>query len=194
MTTQQVRFLPPPWVFVLTGILFNILSAVITHYFIGLNNDKIISINTNINNQQVLIDSLWQSKTEVERKQEFYILFLTTAGKVDSMADQVFLEFKKHLNELISNHDLNQFDQKISSLSGELATSNNQTILQLLLEIGRQSQQKIITSINDTYFDILDLESQKAPVEKSNARLYSIAIFLQVIGLILVLARDLSRR
>ncbi len=101
MTTQQVRFLPPPWVFVLTGILFNILSAVITHYFIGLNNDKIISINTNINNQQVLIDSLWQSKTEVERKQEFYILFLTTAGKVDSMADQVFREFKKHLNEFL---------------------------------------------------------------------------------------------
>jgi hypothetical protein len=29
------RFLAP-WVFVLTGIIFNILSAVITHYFIGI--------------------------------------------------------------------------------------------------------------------------------------------------------------
>jgi hypothetical protein len=29
------RFLAP-WVFVLTGIVFNILAAVITHYFIGL--------------------------------------------------------------------------------------------------------------------------------------------------------------
>jgi hypothetical protein len=60
-----------PWVFVLTGIVFNILSAVITHYFIGLNNDAINLIDRDINRQQVLINSLWQSKVEVERKKEF---------------------------------------------------------------------------------------------------------------------------
>ena len=56
-----------PWVFVLTGILFNILSAVITHYFIGLNNDAIADINREIDRKQVLIDSMEQySETELE--------------------------------------------------------------------------------------------------------------------------------
>ncbi len=32
------------------------------------------------------------------------------------------------------------------------------------------------------------------PLERANARLFSIAIFLQVTGLILVLARDLRKR
>ncbi len=31
------------------------------------------------------------------------------------------------------------------------------------------------------------------PLERANSRLFSIAIFLQVVGLILVLARDLRR-
>jgi len=61
-----------PWVFVLTGVIFNILSAVITHYFIGLNNDRINAIDREIQQKQVLIDSLWQSKTEVERKKGIF--------------------------------------------------------------------------------------------------------------------------
>ena len=69
-----------PWVFVLTGIAFNILSAVITHYFIGVNNDAINIIDRDINRKQVLIDSLWQSKVEVERKKEFFILLFAQPG------------------------------------------------------------------------------------------------------------------
>ena len=52
---------------------FNILSAVITHYFIGLNNDAINLIDPDINGKQVFIDGLWQSRVEVERKREFFI-------------------------------------------------------------------------------------------------------------------------
>jgi hypothetical protein len=185
MKSINTRAIFAPWVFVLTGVVFNILSAVITHYFIGLNYDKVNEINNKINNQQVLIDSLWQSKTEVERKQEFYILFLTSVDKSNSMGQEIVSQYRNYLNELIDIYDLVQLvDQVNQSIEGNL---------QLLLEVSAQSQQKIIQSINDTYFDILDLEAQKIPIEKNNALLYSIAIFLQVIGLILVLARDLRR-
>jgi hypothetical protein len=76
-----------PWIFVLTGIVFNILSALIRHYFIGVNND----------------------------------------------------------------------------------------------------------AVNSTHFETLELQESRMPLESDNSRLFSIAIFLQVIGLILVLARDLRR-
>ncbi|MCP4388215.1 MAG: hypothetical protein GY802_07960, partial [Gammaproteobacteria bacterium] len=55
MTKSRIDRLFAPWVFVLTGILFNIRSAIITHYFIGLNNDQINLIERDIQNQQVLI-------------------------------------------------------------------------------------------------------------------------------------------
>ena len=66
--------------------------------------------------------------------------------------------------------------------------------LGLLLDVGAAARMTIIESINDTYFEMLELRDAKMPLESDNSRLFSIAIFLQVIGLILVLSRDLRRR
>jgi DNA-directed RNA polymerase specialized sigma24 family protein len=96
-----------PWVFVLTGIVFNILSALITHYFIGVNNDAINLIDRDINRKQVLIDSLWQSRVEVERKKEFFILLFAQPGD-KSAASEAF--YRDYLHETISAFDLTEFD------------------------------------------------------------------------------------
>ena len=172
-----------PWVFVLTGILFNILSAVITHYFIGLNNDEINALDRKINDQQVLIDSLWQSKTEVDRKQEFFILLLTGSSMQPERVERFY---RRYLERLVATHGLAAFEERIAQASD--------ADLDLLLEISLAAQDTLIGSINNTYFDTLELQEAKMPLERANARLFSIAIFLQVTGLILVLARDLRRR
>ena len=170
-----------PWVFVLTGILFNILSAVITHYFIGLNNDAINLIDRDIERQQVLIDSLWQSRVEVERKQEFLILLLAEPETHAAALDALFHDY---LVGLRNTHSLTGFDARIE---------NDGDHLRLLLDISAAAQATIIESINDTYLETLELHDARMPLESDNSRLFSIAIFLQVIGLILVLARDLRR-
>jgi hypothetical protein len=171
-----------PWVFVLTGIVFNILSAVITHYFIGLNNDAINLIDRDINRQQVLIDSLWQSKVEVERKKEFFIL-LFAQPKDKPAASESF--YRDYLQELMSTYDLTEFEPRMDRDRGNP--------LGLLLDISAAAQAAIIESINNTYFETIELREARMPLESDNSRLFSIAIFLQVIGLILVLARDLRR-
>ncbi len=183
MAESKLDRLLAPWVFVLTGILFNILSAVITHYFIGLNNDEINALDRRINDQQVLIDSLWQSKTEVERKQEFFILLLTGTSMQPERIERFY---RRYLERLVDTHDLTPFAERIAQATG--------ADLDLLLEISLAAQQALIESINDTYFKTLELQEAKMPLERANARLFSIAIFLQVVGLILVLARDLRRR
>lgn len=175
------RFLAP-WVFVLTGIIFNILAAVITHYFIGLNNDTINDIDRQIQSKEVLIDSLWQSKTEIERKQEFFILLLVKQPDNPAVTDTIYRDY---LQELLENHGLKEFSARMNRDTG--------SDLDLLLDVSKAAQKSTIESINDTYFETLELQESKMPLVRNNSRLFSTAIFLQVIGLILVLARDLRR-
>ena len=172
-----------PWVFVLTGIIFNILSAVITHYFIGLNNEAINAIDHDINDKQVLIDSLWQSRVEVERKQEFFILLFAQPGGKPEISEAVYRDY---VEKTIDTYDLTEFEPRMDRDRGNR--------LGLLLDVSAAAQETIIESINDTYFEVLELRDAKMPLENDNSRLFSIAIFLQVIGLILVLSRDLRRR
>jgi hypothetical protein len=171
-----------PWVFVVTGIVFNILSAVITHYFIGLNNDAINLIDRDINRQQVLIDSLWQSKVEVERKKEFFILLFAHSQDKPAASESFYQDY---LQDLMSTYGLTEFEPRMDRDRG--------TALGLLLDISAATQATIIESINNTYFETIELREARMPLESGNSRLFSIAIFLQVIGLILVLARDLRR-
>lgn len=182
MTDSKLDRLLAPWVFVLTGILFNIMSAVITHYFIGLNNEQINFINRDIQNRQVLIDSLWQARTEVERKKEFFILYLANKPEASALVDSYY---QGYLRETLDSHNLEGFDTRLGA--------KMQADLALLLDVSSAAQASIIESINQTYFEILEKTELKNPLEKANARLFSIAIFLQVVGLILVLARDLRR-
>jgi hypothetical protein len=182
MVDHRLDRLLAPWVFVLTGILFNILSAVITHYFIGLNNDRINLIESEIQNKQVLIDSLWQSKTEIERKKEFFILLLSEKSELSPLIES---HYRDYLDEVIDTHGLQEFEKP--------RQQPVDTDLGLLLELSSAAQKKTIESINNSYLEALALAEQKMPLEGDNARLFSIAIFLQVTGLILVLARDLRR-
>jgi hypothetical protein len=176
------RFLAP-WVFVLTGIIFNILSAVITHYFIGLNNDAINIIDREIQRKEVLIDSLWQSKNEVERKKEFFILLLSSKHNKPEVVETIYRDY---LKQVLGSYGLKEFTPRMDRDTG--------SDLDLLLDLSGAAQKSIIESINNTYFETIELQETKLPLVRDNSRLFSIAIFLQVIGLILVLARDLRRQ
>lgn len=172
-----------PWVFVLTGIVFNILSAVITHYFIGLNDERIGAIDRKIQDRQVLIDSLWNARVEIERKKEFFMIYLSGKQADSELAGNYY---RAYLDELSVSHHLESFRARIGN--------HPMTDLGLLLEISDAAQAAVIESINATYLETLDFQDARLPIERANSRLYSIAIFLQVTGLILVLARDLRRQ
>jgi len=171
-----------PWVFVMVGILFNVGSAVVTHYFIGINNDNINQIQTNINNKQILIDSLWQSKTELERKNEFILLFLRYNDNDKNREEVIYRFITNHLSSTIKTYNLDN-----NKYQFDLTQSNSS---QQILDINEAVQKQIISTINESYFEKIDLEQSKQPLEKDNTFLLTLAIFLQVTGLILVLARD----
>lgn len=169
-----------PWFLVTLGILFNVAAAVVTHYFIGLNNQKLEMLSQKINNYETLISSQWRMKTELDRAQEF-LLILLTLGQQNSLheegkAGQII---RKKLIDISQQHDLKTPFNKLDS-----GTITSQ------LELARK---KIINSINDTYLEKLSIENKRSPLKQNNSLLLSIAIFLQLTGLILVLSRDLKK-
>ena len=105
----------------------------------------------------------------------------------DKPADPDLTEsyYREYLREVVKTNGLQDFQTRMQRHTG--------TDLELLLDLSSAAQQSIIESINNSYFESLELQERKMPLEGANSRLFSIAIFLQVTGLILVLARDLRR-
>ena len=55
------------------------------------------------------------------------------------------------------------------------------------------TQEQIVNDIDEIYFDKLTLEKEKRQLSGINSRLMSVALFLQLLGLILILAKDIQR-
>lgn len=167
-----------PWVLVVTGILFNILSAVITHYFIGLNNSRLSQLEEQTQRINSQINNNWQQRQNIERKMEF-ILLLQQQGKLTE--DPFVL---KHIEQFV--HDLHG-QYKITPATP--LPLDSQKIIQLV----QKTQTQLVNNIDAIYFNQLTLDKEKNIISDNNSRLMSTALFLQLIGLILVLAKDFYR-
>jgi hypothetical protein len=174
----------PPWMLVIIGILFNIASAIITHYFVGINNDRLDQLQQQVARADTLIESQWRMKTEIDRQQEFLLLLLTQSRQTDSAQQQQLGAYiVKTLNTTLQQHQ---------SSADQLKPDTTVT-LQTIADISQRAKQSLIELINDSYLERLEVEARQAPLKERNAMFYTVAIFLQLTGLILVLARDIAR-
>jgi hypothetical protein len=169
------------WVFVATGILFNISSAIITHYFIGINDQQLMQLEKKATEYDTQIQSQWRMRTEIDRKQDFLLLLLNQQNAENSQQTSDFII--SQLNHSIDLLKINKQQLKPDSVMSFDTISN----------ISEMIKQNIISRINDTYLEKLEIESKQAPLIERNSMLYSIAIFLQLTGLILVLAKDIGK-
>jgi len=176
-----------PWILVITGILFNIASAVITHYFIGVNNQQLNELEKHINQHQTLIDSAWRNKVEIDRKQEFLLLLLTQNGI--SHKDKTVSGGNPDIQNYIQQQIQNTVRQQ--RLEEQVNKESNVSDFDAINRVSELAKNRIIETINQTWLEKLDVEERQLPLRDKNAFLLTLAIFLQVTGLILVLARDI---
>ena len=186
--SRRVRALFSPWALVVIGIAFNIFSAVITHYFIGINNQEIHALEDEASSIELRIDNYWQYRQDIERKQEIFLLLLRLRGESEAPQkdgdEKVVASYVQgFLGNLIEEYGLD----KRSLGDGNLLSAQN------VIEITEQAKEQIISRIDDIYLDKIFLDKQKQPIASRNAALMSLALFLQLVGLILVLAKDLQR-
>ncbi|GHA49269.1 hypothetical protein GCM10007086_23780 [Photobacterium aphoticum] len=169
----------PTWVVVGLGLLLNIVSALMTNFYID---DATQQANTLVQQQQnndKLISVVWQQVETLERKREHIMTMLTVS---DGAGDVIPAPVEAQL---------------IKGLSDWIAQPPSRLRLATLPDVMTQldtAQRTLRDKVDQLYLDNLRLVEIHGSKMEAISRMRNLALFLQVIGLAMVLARDLNRR
>lgn len=159
------------WLIVLIGLLFNISAALITHFIIEDKGNKINMLSKKVNDNKKESSLAWEQIEGIERKREtVYLLY--NQGEINTVVAERFSDLlASHLQEKIQLSNLSLIDAKIDHY-----------------------QEKFRNEIDDNFFLNLQLNKLKMDLQNEISTLRNWSIFLQIIGLSLILARDLRRK
>ncbi|NRB11388.1 MAG: hypothetical protein HRU35_07275 [Rickettsiaceae bacterium] len=157
------------------GIIFTALSVFITHFIGEKQHDKSIKLQQEINSAEKTIDLIWQQQQELERKFSVNtILILIINDKNNNISKSAKDFILKYINKGLYDVD-------------PLENLDNIPNIDNLYKNIEAKKQKVINSINNLYIEKLEKEAQIQNLKKKNDIIKSIAILLQIIGLVLVL-------
>ncbi|WP_253657641.1 DNA mismatch repair protein [Vibrio sp. Y58_MX_L22] len=171
------RYIPPPWVLVLIGLVLNIGAIIVTSLVL----DKLGKQQSQLAEQTAenlySIQLAWNSVETLERKREALLLHVHISQSV-----AIPLELEEVLAGHLSSWVHNESDEiKIDQLP------------QLMSKIN-QAQASYRDRIDNYYIENVELNEVMAKQDEKIAWYKNIGLFLQVFGLALILARDLARK
>ncbi|KDM93492.1 hypothetical protein [Photobacterium galatheae] len=169
----------PTWLVVATGLLLNIISALMTNFFIdGATMDAGQLIQQQSNNDK-LISLTWQQIESIERKREVTLSLLTLSQSSQTLLPEPVQN--ELLRELHAWQEMRFEAVTVEHLPDIMAAMNRE-------------QEHLREKINQLYIENLSLGEHYTELMSDISGLRNLALFLQVIGLAMVLARDLSRK
>ncbi|EKK7176066.1 DNA mismatch repair protein [Vibrio alginolyticus] len=171
------RYIPPPWVLVLIGLVLNIGAIIVTSLVL----DKLGKQQSQLAEQTAKnlysIQLAWNSVETLERKREALLLHVHISQSV-----AIPLELEEVLAGHLSSWVHNESDEiKIDQLP------------QLMSKIN-QAQASYRDRIDNYYIENVELNEVMAKQDEKIDWYKNIGLFLQVFGLALILARDLARK
>ncbi|MFV8459874.1 DNA mismatch repair protein [Vibrio campbellii] len=171
--------LPPPWIIVLTGLVLNILAIVVSSLVL----DKMVVEQAQYRERQqgnvYSIQLAWNTIETLERKRESMLLHMDISTSSNSSVTPELEEAMR-----------GQLGAWVSGGVPEITVENLPQVMMLI----NQAQQSQRTRIDDFYLDNLTLSELLQALEEQMTLYKNIALFLQIFGLALILARDLARR
>ncbi|MEZ8035441.1 MULTISPECIES: DNA mismatch repair protein [Vibrio] len=169
--------LPPAWAIVLAGLILNIMAIVMSSLVL----DKIEAEKAEYNDRKFgnvySIQLAWNTIETLERKREAILIHLDKPETVQPTTV---------LDEALRG----QLRRWVSSEVPNISLANLPKLM-MLINSAQESQR---TRIDDYYLDNLTLVELIQRLDEKMAFYQNIALFLQVFGLALILARDLARR
>ncbi|MEZ9699544.1 DNA mismatch repair protein [Vibrio sp. 10N.261.46.E12] len=169
--------LPPAWAIVLAGLILNIMAIVMSSLVL----DKIEAEKAEYNDRKYgnvySIQLAWNTIETLERKREAILIHLDKPETVQPTSV---------LDEALRGQLKRWVTSEVPSIS-----LGNLPKLMTLINSAQEAQR---TRIDDYYLDNLTLVELIQRLDEKMAFYKNIALFLQVFGLALILARDLARR
>ncbi|GEA50661.1 hypothetical protein VIN01S_14650 [Vibrio inusitatus NBRC 102082] len=165
---------PPAWLLVFLGLLLNVMAIVISSQILDDLARKNASLYEGQNNNLRSIQLAWNRVENLERKKETLLVVL---GHNDS-------------NLAVNSELAKQIEVWTGKPVPELSINNLQT-LSLMLEQEQNQQRDLIDKYYLNNISLLEMTSLN---DMQISRYKNIALFLQIFGLALILARDLRQK
>ena len=165
--------LPKPWVLVLLGLLLNIVAMLISSTKIEQLDSALSALNDINDENSYAIQRAWSSVDTLERKKENLVLYMSAMPTLN-----------QHTASLVSS----QLSPWLIEPPETLSNSN----VQLWFDAIEHAQIRHRDDIDQYYLQTLEINEQVTQQQITVSWFKQIALFLQVFGLALILARDLS--
>lgn len=167
--------LPPAWALVLTGLILNVLALLMSSIVLDKLSGEISALSEQKDDNIYSIQLAWNSVEVLERKRENLLLHIAKEGEIEPELGQTLQgQLSRWVNQPVADINLANLPQ--------------------LMMVINQAQQEYRDQIDDIYLQNLSLSEQMSTLNERIAWYKNIALFLQVFGLALILARDLARR
>lgn len=157
-------------IMLIIGIIFTIISAIISYYIINNNQVQIDALRKEILQSEDNINQLWKRQQDQQQRYATSIMLYALVSEKGS-SDPAKIAADDYINQTMQYYDINHERQNIKLLPEKL----------------KAMQTKTIDSINDLYANKLSLESKMMSVQRGIEVYKIIGLFLQLLGLILVL-------
>lgn len=166
--------LPPAWVMVSIGLILNVMAIVLSSQVLDKMSSDIALIQERKEANLYSMQLAWNQVETLERKREALLLHLDS----DDIDTDIANILRGQLSQWVTAQ-VPPIHRK--HLPGLMAMINS----------AQDTQRDLI---DELYLDNLELSDTLSSVEEDMAYYKNIAVFLQILGLALILARDLSRR
>ncbi|MGF1742020.1 DNA mismatch repair protein [Vibrio profundum] len=169
--------LPPPWSLVLIGLILNIFAILLSSIVLDSLSGTIAELEEKKQENQYSIQLSWNSVETLERKREALLQHIHLHG---------YIKAPNPLNQMLAEQLQGWVNQPVPQVHPD-----NLAIITQLID---QSQQVQRDTIDNYFLENLSLNDQVMALNKDIALYKNIALFLQVFGLALILAKDLARK
>lgn len=195
----RTRSIFRPWMFVVLGVAMTVGSAVLNNLTLAEKTATLTQLSHQIELLDQKIEQQWQQTKSLEYEEHtgtIVLLFcaLTKEGPATKeptpASESVQLALQRYVDKILLSGQVPK--EKAETIRGMLQQNGSATeALKQVFEEVDKSRVETVASINILYTEKTTLEQQQARVQEDMNKLSVLALFLQVMGLILVLAKDL---
>ncbi|WP_117233040.1 DNA mismatch repair protein [Vibrio maerlii] len=165
----------PPWILVFTGLILNVLAIMITSVVLDEMSAELAALNEQKADNIYSIQLTWNQIESIERKRDMLLLH-------------------SHLKTEFSPLIAQELQSDLNNWTGKTIPSITEQTFPQVLDILSTTQQSLRERIDTFYLDNITATEVIQHQSERMAFYKSIALFLQIFGLALILARDLARK